>query len=111
MSEYAWAMLVYCSLQGASLAVLPRWWKMAAAPALLLVPQIVHERLQPSYMSEAITVMLAIFVCAYLVFVWIALGITKLVQRCRRDRGLCLRPKTKNDDISGIVAGDSPCDR
>ena len=110
MSEYACAMLVYCSLQGASLAVLPRWWKMAAAPALLLVPQIVHERLQPSYMSEAITVMLAIFVCAYLVFVWIALGITKLVQRCRRDCGLWLRQKTNDDDISGIVAGDLPCD-
>ncbi len=111
MSEYACAMLVYFSLQSASLIFLLRLWKLSAAPALLLVPQIVHERLQPSYRSDIITVMLAIYVCAHLGFVWIAFGITKLVLRCRRHRGLCLRPKTRNDDISGILTGDSPCDR
>ena len=54
MSEYAWAMLVYFALQGASLAFLPRWWKLAAVPALLLVPEIISERIKPGYMSDVI---------------------------------------------------------
>lgn len=91
--DYACAMLVYFSLQGASLAFLPRWWKLAAAPALWLVPQIVGERLRPSYMSGPLTTMLAIYVCAYLVLVWIALGITKLVQRLQSEGGR--RPKSR----------------
>ena len=44
MSEYAWTMLAYFALQGASLAFLPRWWKLAAVPALLLVPEIISGR-------------------------------------------------------------------
>ena len=44
MSEYASVMLAYFSLPAASLAFLPRWWKLAAVPALLLVPQIISER-------------------------------------------------------------------
>ena len=86
MSEYAWAMLAYFVLQGASLAFLPRWWKLAAVPALLLVPEIISERANPGYMSDVIVAMVIIYTCAYLVLVWLAFGMTRLVQRCRGHR-------------------------
>ena len=70
MSDYKLAMLVYFSLQGASLAFLPKWWKLAAVPACLVIPQIVDERSKPGYMSDVLIAMVAIYVCAYLVFVW-----------------------------------------
>jgi hypothetical protein len=84
MSESAWAMLVYFLMQAASLALLPRWWKLAAIPALLLVPMIVSEWRQPSYMGDLITAMAAIYAIGYLVLVWVVVGMTKLVQRFRR---------------------------
>jgi hypothetical protein len=84
MSESVWAMLMYFLLQAASLALLPGWWKLAAAPALLPVPMIVSEWRQPSYMGDVITAMAAIYACGYLTFVWAAFGMTKLVQRFRR---------------------------
>ena len=59
MSEYAWAMLVYFALQGASLAFLPRWWKLAAVPTLLLVPEIISEQIKPGHMSDVIMEMVA----------------------------------------------------
>jgi len=86
MSEYAWAMLVYFTLQGASLALLPRWWKLGAAPALLVVPLIVGEWRQPSYMGDVIAAMMTIYACAYLVLVLLAFGVAKFVQRLRRHR-------------------------
>ena len=95
MSEYAWAMLAYFFLQGASLVFLPRWWKLAAVPALLLVPEIISERIKPGYMSDVIIGMAAIYACAFLVLVWMAFGMTRLVQRCRNasEKGLPLRTK------------------
>ena len=86
MSDYKLAMLVYFSLQGASLAFLPKWWKLAAVPACLVIPQIVDERSKPGYMSDVVIAMVAIYVCAYLVFVWMTFGITKFVQHYRRRR-------------------------
>jgi hypothetical protein len=99
MSEYAWAMLVYFLLQAASLALLPRWWKLAAVPALLLAPMIVSEWLQPSYMSDVLTAMMAIFTCGYLVLVWVVFGITKLVQRAYERRVATGPSKTKGDGV------------
>ena len=99
MSEYAWAMLVYFALQGASLAFLPRWWKLAAVPALLLVPEIISERIKPGYMSDVIIAMAAIYACAYLALVWLAFGMTRLVQRCRHASGKGLPSRTKDNQV------------
>lgn len=84
MSEYTLSMLVYFPLQVASLALLPKWWRLAAAAALLVMPEIICERVAPGYMSEVFIVMFVIFACAYLMLVWIVLGITLLIQRLRR---------------------------
>ena len=100
MSEYAWAMLVYFVLQGASLAFLPRWWKLAAVPSLLLVPEIISERIKPGYMSDVIMEMVAIYTCAYLVLVWLVFGITRLVQRCRSPGEKGLQSQTKDNHDS-----------
>ena len=100
MSEYAWAMLVYFALQGASLAFLPRWWKLAAVPSLLLVPEIISERFNPGYMSDVILAMAAIYACACLVLVWMAFGITKLVGRYRGNGLVCVPSRKKDDVIS-----------
>jgi hypothetical protein len=80
-------MLVYSSLQGASLIFLPRWWKLPAVPALLLVPMIVSEWRQPSYMGDVIMAMVMIYGCAYLMFAWIAFGIAKGFHRFRESWG------------------------
>ena len=45
MNEYAWAMLAYFVLQGASLAFLPRWWKLAVG--IFAWPGCFHVRLAP----------------------------------------------------------------
>lgn len=100
MSEYAWAMLAYFSLQVASLACLPRWWKLAAVPPLLLLPEFISERVKPGYMSDVIMGMVAIYASAYLVLVWMVFGITRLVQRCRNSGEKGLRSRTKDNHDS-----------
>jgi hypothetical protein len=64
---------------------------------LLLVPMIVSEWRQPSYMGDVITAMATIYACGYLVLVWMAFGIAKLVQRVRTGSVASLPRETNGD--------------
>lgn len=101
MDEYQLAMIVYFSLQAASLILLPKWWKLPALPALWMVWRIVEERVQPGYMSDVFIVMLAIYTCAYLILVWLVFGVVKLVRR--RTPTECAR-----HDVVAREEGDQP---
>ena len=50
-------------MQLASFVLLPKWWKLAAIPALIVVPGIFsHE----GYMGEVFATMALIYACVYL---------------------------------------------
>ena len=86
MSDFQLGVLVYVSLQLGSLALLPKWWRLAAVPALIAAPGIFFH---DGYMGDVFATMWMIFACAYLVVVWMIVGIVKLIrvilQRRRRE--------------------------
>lgn len=77
MNEFQLAVLAYVSLQLASLALLPKWWRLAAIPSLMAAPGIFFH---DGYMGDVFATMWMIFACAYLVVVWMAVGVVKLIR-------------------------------
>ena len=77
MSEFQLGVLVYVPLQLGSLALLPKWWRLAALPALIAAPGIFFH---DGYMGDVFATMWMIYACAYLVFVWIVVGCAKLIR-------------------------------
>ena len=85
MSEFQLAVLVYVPLQLVSFALLPKWWRLAAVPALIAVPGIVSHG---GYMGDELATMWMILASGYLVFVWSIVGVAKLIRvslKTRRD--------------------------
>ena len=67
MNEITLALIVYGLLQVGSLALLPRWWKIAALPSLYVVlPICNYFRTGGGYMGNAFVIMFCIYACAYL---------------------------------------------
>lgn len=64
MNEYTLALVAYGFLQVASLAFLPKWWKLAAIPALWLVPEIVSEQRRVTCSSSCLPSTLARIWCS-----------------------------------------------
>ena len=77
MSEFQIGVLVYVPLQLVSFVLLPKWWRLAAVPALIAAPGIFFHG---GYMGDVFATMWMIFACGYLVFVWAIVGVVKLVR-------------------------------
>lgn len=77
MSEFQLAVLVYAPLQLASLGLLPKWWRLAAIPALIAAPGIFFH---DGYMGDVFATMWMIVACAYLVIVWMTVGLVKVIR-------------------------------
>jgi hypothetical protein len=86
MNDYVLTMLVYCVLQVVSLVLLPRWWKLAALPALYVVWPILHERAHPTYMGDVFMMMFAVYACGYLLLAWAVFGVTTFIRRQMKKR-------------------------
>ena len=84
MSDFQTAVLFYVPLQLASLALLPKWWRLAAIPALLAAPGIFFHG---GYMGDVFAAMSMIYACAYLVLVWVFVGFVKLTRTLLKRRG------------------------
>lgn len=89
MNDFQIAVLFYVSLQLASLAMLPKWWRLAAIPALLAAPGIFFH---DGYMGEVFAGAAMIYAGAYLVVVWGVVGVAKLI-------GLLLKRRRAKDEI------------
>ena len=83
MSEFQLAVLVYVPLQLVSFALLPKWWRLAAIPALIAVPGVISHG---GYMGDELATMWMILASGYLVFVWIIVGVVKLIRRPLENR-------------------------
>jgi hypothetical protein len=81
MSEFQLAILAYVSLQLAALVLLPEWWKLAAVPALIVVPGIFSH---DEYMGEVFATLGLIIACVYLGLVLAVAGIVKWIRRPSR---------------------------
>ena len=77
MNEFQLGVLFYVPLQLVSLALLPKWWRLAAVPALIAAPGILFHG---GYIVDVFATMWMIFACAYLVVVWVIVGIVKLIR-------------------------------
>ena len=77
MSDFQTALLFYLPLQLASLALLPKWWRLAAIPALYAAPGIFFHN---GYMGDVFAAMLMIIASAYLVAVWVLVGLVKFIR-------------------------------
>ena len=77
MNEFQLGVLFYVPLQLVSLALLPKWWRLAAIPALIAAPGIFFH---DGYMGDVFATMWMIFACAYLVVVWFIVGVVKLIR-------------------------------
>jgi hypothetical protein len=79
------SLIVYGALQLASLAMLPKWWKLASLPSLYPLLGVGDVLLTGGgYMGEVFAAMLLIYTCAYFLTVWAVFGVTRLAQRLLR---------------------------
>jgi hypothetical protein len=91
MSQYHVAVTIYIIFQTTAFLFLPKWWKLAAVPALLVVLVIIDHS---GYMGDVLAVIPLMWACGYLVLVWVVLGVTRVVQQC-------LRPRSPSSDQHG----------
>ena len=77
MTEFQLGVLFYVPLQLVSFALLPKWWRLAAIPALIAAPGVFFHG---GYMGDVFATMWMIFACAYLVVVWVIVGVVKLIR-------------------------------
>ena len=85
MSDFQTALLFYLPLQLASITLLPKWWRLAAIPALYAAPGIFFH---DGYMGDIFAAMFMIYASAYLVVVWVFLGLVKFIRVLFR-KGSC----------------------
>ena len=83
MSEFQLGVLVYVPLQIISFLLLPKWWRLAAIPALIAAPGIFFN---DKNIGDAFATMWMIIACAYLVVIWAIVGVVKLVGMCLDNR-------------------------
>jgi hypothetical protein len=83
MDDFQLIVVVYVSLQSVSFALLPKWWKLAAVPALIAAPNIFFHG---GYMGDVFATAWMGFACGYLVFVWIIVGVVRLIRRSLENR-------------------------
>ena len=83
MDEFQLAVLVYVPLQLVSFVLLPKWWRLAAIPALIAAPGIFFHG---QYMGAVFATMWMTFACRYLVLVWVIVGVVKLIRRSLENR-------------------------
>jgi hypothetical protein len=81
MSEFQLAILAYVPLQLAAFVLLPKWWKLAAVPALFAVPGIFSH---DGYMGEVFATLFLMIGCGYLGLVLVIAGALKLTSRWQR---------------------------
>lgn len=72
--------LAYFVLQVALLLLLPKWWKAAACPSLLVLPIIVFDLTNSGNLSGFITLWLTPYAIGWLVVILLVFGITTAVQ-------------------------------
>jgi hypothetical protein len=72
--------LGYLVLQAALLLLLPKWWKVAASPSLLVLPIIFFDLTNSGNLSGFITLWLTPYAIGWLVLILIVFGVTRTVQ-------------------------------
>lgn len=83
MSDFQIAVLVYVPVQVLSLILLPKWWRLAAVPALVVAPGIFFHG---GYMGDVFAALSMIYACGYLVIVWGFVGVVKLIRMLLKRR-------------------------
>ena len=82
--------LAHVLLQGTLLIVLPKWWKAAGCPSLLVLPIVVGDLTSGGNLSGLVTLWLTPFAIGWLVLILTFFGIAKAVQTNQ--------PKAATDD-------------
>ena len=72
--------LVYLILQVTLLLLLPKWWKAAACPSLLVFPVILFDLTNSGNLSGFITLWVTPFAIGWLVLILLIFGVTRAVQ-------------------------------
>jgi hypothetical protein len=76
--------LAYFVLQVVLLLVLPKWWKAAACPALLVLPIILFDLTNGGNLSGFITLWLTPYAIGWLLLILLLFGVMKLLRLTAR---------------------------
>lgn len=80
MDDVALTSLLYAAVQIASLIFLPKWWKLGAVPPLYAVVVIENYYRTGGYMADLMTAFFASMAIAWLLVVWLLLGLALLIR-------------------------------